>query len=407
MSMTTEAGYTRAAAGPTVRQRVHSARVALAFIGVFALLVTVMALTRGETNSTPLSLSNPHPDGARALAQVARAQGLEIREIDRLGAARIQDPAQTTLVIAEGYFLQSFQASSILGYPGDIVVFGSAEAIFGVMGLGLYDVTWSRDDVLTASCPDPDATAAGTIRARDWAISGTLPADAVGCFPIGQRRWQMVTVEDQGRTITVIADALIVTNDRIAQEGNAALALRTIGASPQAVWYLGSPYDSSTLTWLAPGEGGPGGGATPGPVTATPDFLPPGTGNVLYACGVALVVVVLWRARRFGPLVREPLPVVIRSSEATRGRARLYRAAAAYGRAGASLRAASATRLGRRLGVPRHDDGAALVTAIARATGRPLDDVRQIFHGPLPQSEQAMMDLAAALDQLEGEVHPS
>ena len=50
----------------------------------------------------------------------------------------------------------------------------------------------------------------------------------------------------------------------------------------------------------------------------------------------------LWRGRRFGPLAVEPLPVVVRASEATRGRARLYRRARAYGRATAALRAASA-----------------------------------------------------------------
>src|SRR5690606_29787188 len=139
------------------------------------------------------------------------------------------------------------------------------------------------------------------------------------------------------------SELTVVYNRTIAEEGNAALALRSIGAHENVVWYVGGGFDSSTLTWTQPGSpgdpGAPGepGGGSSGPPDAAPDFLPPGTGNFLYGLGLALAVVVLWRARRFGALVTEPLPVVIRSSEATRGRARLYRAARAHGRAGAAL----------------------------------------------------------------------
>ena len=60
----------------------------------------------------------------------------------------------------------------------------------------------------------------------------------------------------------------------------------------------------------------------------------------------------LWRARRLGPLVTERLPVAIRASETTEGRARLYRKANARDRAAAALRSATRTRLAPLIGVP-------------------------------------------------------
>ncbi len=86
-------------------------------------------------------------------------------------------------------------------------------------------------------------------------------------------------------------------------------------------WYVGDYYDSTLL----PGKGG----ASDLQINA--DFLPPGFGTALYALGMTALVAALWRGRRFGPLAVEPLPVVVRASEATRGRARLYRRARAYG----------------------------------------------------------------------------
>ena len=61
----------------------------------------------------------------------------------------------------------------------------------------------------------------------------------------------------------------------------------------------------------------------------------------------------LWRGRRLGRLVPEPLPVVVRAVETTEGRARMYRRSRAHGRAAATLRAATLARLRDRTGLPR------------------------------------------------------
>jgi len=402
MSVSAPTGFARAAQGPGLGTRLRAARGVVVVLVVFAALITVLVLTRSDVNAVPLSTHNPAADGTRAVAQVLREHSVTVREVDRLGAAHITDPAHTTLVIADAGMLQGFQARSIAEYPGDVVVWGRLGVLSDALGWDLA-TTPATPGVRDAHCEDATAQAAGTMLGGDSALGGQLPPGAVGCFEAAGT-WLMVTVPDGERTITVMANADVPTNGTITAQGHAALALRTLGTHPTLVWYLGSELDGSVLTWTRPTTDG---ATPPGSITAVPDFLPAGTGTAFYALALALGVVVLWRARRFGPLVTEALPVIIRASEATRGRARLYRAASASGRAGASLRAAAATRMARRLGVPRHAHAVALVDAISGATGRPREHVTAVLYGPLPATEQAMMDLAAALDQLEGEVHQS
>ncbi len=409
MTATTTTGYARAERAPSVGTQLRRSRLLLALAGLFVVIVVIIYVTGSEENSTPLSTHNPGPVGAMAVAEVARAQGLDLREIDSLSRARISQPATTTLVIADGGYLQSFQAQSVVDYPGDIVVIGWGDAIASALGMDLSSV-YGDSEVVYAGCTDADASAAGAITSDGQRLSGELTSGATACFESPAGGYGYVVIPHGNFTVTLIADASIAINDEVANEGNAALVLRAIGKHEHAVWYVGSFYDSSTLTWTQPSDGGtsgPGGPGGPGssPVGGSPDFLPPGTGNALYGLGVALIAVALWRARRFGALVTEPLPVVIRASEATRGRARMYRAARAYGRSGASLRAAAATRIGRRLGVSRYEGKDALLVSTARATGRNIRDLENLLYGPAPTDESAMIDLALALDQLESEVH--
>ena len=74
----------------------------------------------------------------------------------------------------------------------------------------------------------------------------------------------------------------------------------------------------------------------------------------------------LWRGRRLGPLVVEPLPVVVKAVESTQGRGRLYRRVRDRAHAAEILRAATARRLAARLGCPRGTDAGALVAPVAQ-----------------------------------------
>lgn len=346
-----------------------------------------------------LSIKNYRPDGARALAEVVSDQGVAIRQAHSLKGARIADPAHTTLFIADGGALLDYQVDSILAYPGDVVVINPS---YDLLASTAPDVSTTTTDtyVVDADCTDPEASVAGTVTTNGNAFIGSLPDRAVGCFSAEPDSNAMIVVPNGRFTVTLLADAAFVTNGRIAQEGNAALAVRLAGRHSTAVWYLNTGFDTSTLTWYDP----TGGGDVPDPSPSL-EFFPPGTGSAIVALLLSLVAVALWRGRRFGALVTEPLPVVIRSSEATAGTARLYRVARAYGRASASLRAGAASRMGKRLGITRTSDKEHLINAITRATGRPSSEISSLLYGPPPTSESAMMELIAHIDTIEEEVH--
>ena len=71
---------------------------------------------------------------------------------------------------------------------------------------------------------------------------------------------------------------------------------------------------------------------------------------------IAVVLAAVWRMRRLGPLVAEPLPVVVRASETVEGHGRLYRSRRSRDRAAAVLRDAARHRISARLALPATAD---------------------------------------------------
>ena len=99
--------------------------------------------------------------------------------------------------------------------------------------------------------------------------------------------------------------------------------------------------------------------------------LPRGLVPALWLVAAAVLATMLWRGRRLGPLVVEPLPVVVKAVESTQGRGRLYRRVRDRTHAASVLRAADrAPARRRRLRLPADTDPRGLVDAVARATGR-------------------------------------
>jgi hypothetical protein len=119
---------------------------------------------------------------------------------------------------------------------------------------------------------------------------------------------------------------------------------------------------------------------------------------------IAVLLFALWRARRLGPVVAEPLPVVVRAAETVEGRARLYRRSGARGQAAGALRAGVISRLRSQVGLPRGPRPEAVVDAVSSRTGRPAPDVHRLLYGAAPPDDAALVRLADDLDALEREV---
>lgn len=395
-----ERGYVSGTAGPTVTARARRSPLLFVGLALFTIIIVLLVTQSRPADYRPLSIDNVAPNGTRALAQILRDQGVDVRQVGLLGDAHIPDPAHTTLVIAEPWSLAGAQLDSVASYPGDVVYLGFTPDVLATVDASLSYSATTADVTVSARCADADASAAGKIRTGpDSIVSGGQDSrDAVLCFQDADGGYGYARVETDLGDRTFIANPDLATNDQLDDLGHAALALRATGRHESLTWYLNEYGDPTTLTW---GDDGP----LPTDIEANPAYLPPGTSDALFALGLAALVAAFWRARRFGPLVTEPLPVVVRSSEATRGRARLYRRARATGRSSAAIRGLVALRIGKRLGVPRASGRDGLLQAVIRATGRTTDNVDTLLYGPPPATEAEMMYLVEQLDQLESEVH--
>jgi hypothetical protein len=128
---------------------------------------------------------------------------------------------------------------------------------------------------------------------------------------------------------------------------------------------------------------------------------------VLAALAAAAVLLALAQGRALGRVVTEVMPVVVRAAETTRGRGRLYRRSRAHDHAAAALRAGTAARLARALGLAHSAGADTLLDALTRATGHPAERLRPLLYGPPPTDDAGLLALSAALDTLESEVHRS
>jgi hypothetical protein len=137
------------------------------------------------------------------------------------------------------------------------------------------------------------------------------------------------------------------------------------------------------------------------------ELVPTWVYAALAQLAIAVLLLALWRMRRLGPVVPEPLPVVVRASETVEGRARLYQRARARDKAADALRRATLGRLVPLLGLPRRADPTAVVDALTRRTGRPQRDIGALLYGAAPTDDAGLVRLVAALDALEREVRRS
>jgi hypothetical protein len=126
----------------------------------------------------------------------------------------------------------------------------------------------------------------------------------------------------------------------------------------------------------------------------------------LWATALAGVGLVLWRFRRLGPLVSEPLPVVVRAVETTLSRGRMYRRSNDRAHAAGALRAAARRRAADRLGLGRAATEADVVAAVAHQLGRQQAEVAALLatDAPVPGTDQELVALGQALNQLDREV---
>ena len=181
-----------------------------------------------------------------------------------------------------------------------------------------------------------------------------------------------------------------LSNQYLGQQGNAAFGISLLSHQP-------------TVLWLVPGPSVAASGGT----TPLDKLLPSRLGWAFDQVVIAVALLMLWRVRRHGRVVVEPLPVPVRASETVEGLGRLYRSARSRRRAAAALQVAARSRMAPRLGLRRDDQAHAVVEAVSVRTGRPAAEVAALLYGAEPGDDPALVALADQLDALEAEVRRS
>lgn len=320
--------------------------------------------------------------GSRAVAELLRARGVDV-VLTRTAARATSAGPETTLLVAFPDRLTPSQLGAVARSAADLVLVAPGAGALAELAPGVTTAGQAPVQQRPARCRLPAARAAG--RAD---TGGRLYRTGNGqqCYPAGGGA-AVVQVSDAGRTVTVIGAPDVLTNAELPEAGNAALALRLLGRQPRLLWYLPVPAE------LPAAEQKPF-------VELIPEGWLWGAGQL----GIAFVLLALWRARRLGPVVTEPLPVTVRASETVEGRARLYRRVGARDHAARTLRDASCARLRPLLGLPKNAEPGAVAEAAASRTGRSGSSVGALLYGPAPADDAALVRLADGLDALETEV---
>lgn len=376
------------AAGVSARRLARRLRLPALLGAVVLVTVAVIGAVQSSQAHGVLDPDSPDASGSRALRVLLGQQHVQVERVGTVDAAVAPgDPGTTVLV----------------PFPDAVT-----RADLAALGRSAFRIVLVEPDDTALAAVTADVTEVGTdppgqaaaVVARQPGCTAPI-ARLAGVVDLGGHRYRSTagtTCYDGslavsrtlgGAPLVVFGTAAPLTNARLGQEGNAALALAALGA--------GDPeLPATTVRWWLPPLPATGDGQV-----GLLDVLPPWVGLAVLQLLLVGAVVVLWRARRLGPVVAEPLPVVVRAAETVEGRARLYRRVQARGPAAAALRGGVLARIVPRLGLDGSPPPSAVVATVAARTGRPEREVAELLYGAVPDTDPELVLLAGALEALE------
>jgi hypothetical protein len=387
---------------PTGRQVWTRTRgLLLALVILVAAGIAMAALRSGDQHGR-LDPRSADPSGSRAVAELLKDRGVTTRVVTTLDEATTAAGPDTTLLVTAPDLLTVHQQETLRTATADsggrTVLLSAGPTSLDALAPGVDSEIPAPVSALTPQCSLPAARSAGNADLGGERYSTETPG-ADSCYQ-SDGLPTLLRIDDPGNGDTVLLGSPdILYNHRLDKHGNASLALQLLGSRTHLVWYLPSLSDSSAAHE-----------STDGDTDSTfLDLIPSGWLWGTLQLALAAVLAAIWRARRLGPLVTERLPVAIRASESTEGRARLYRKLNARDRAASALRSATRSRLAPLLGVPPADahSVSALLPAVSAHLPTGDRDLKALLFGPAPANDVALVHLADQLDALEREVRTS
>lgn len=402
--VTNSTGMSSTAADPLVRDRVQRGRRGTIVVVVVLVTTVVLAWLGAGAKQGFLDPEAYDAVGSRAVAALLEQQGVEVVKVrstdDVVAAIASNGAATTSLLVTNPDLLTTAQvkrlttagadrtgaATTILVAPtGPIALDGWAPAVAASAA--------ATNDVREPDCSWQPALLAGGARAGgisytvDEGKAAATNQVVEACYRFEGDPTVINLTGTGDRNVSILGDPLVLTNDELPLVGNAALAVNTLGQRSTLIWYLPSLAELDA----AAGE-------------SFTDLVPDAITFAVLQLAIVVVLLALWRVRRLGPVVTEPLPVIVRSSETIEGRGRLYRRARARDRAASALRGGTIERLRVRTGLAARSTADMLVAAISGRTGRSDVEVRGLLYGGTPADDGELVRLADDLDSLEREV---
>lgn len=380
-------GAGRARRAPRIRRLVV---LVVVVVLVAVAVLTLVGLAGRQGADDP---GSPQRTGSAAIAQLLRDQGVQVvrsTDVDdavdavrAVPAAADGRRAVTVLVVQPDRLSTDQVAALTAAAPARTVLLTPGTTALGRFGVGGTSSVADAGPSVSPGCADPDAQRAGAVEvadARRYRVSG-----GSACYPDADGAVLVSLSRAGGRTDLL---GLPFRNRTLAAQGNAALGTALLGSQPTLVWLMTPPPAAATT-----------GGRPP---ALLPTWWPAAVLQALVAVGALGV----WQGRRFGPILSERLPVLVRSSETVEGHGRLYHRLEARDRAAAALRAGVIARLSSRYAAGSgRADPLLLARRVAERTGRDPAQVAAWLTGPPPADDDALNDLARTLDRLEQEAH--
>jgi hypothetical protein len=356
--------------------------VALGLVAVAAVAAFGAYLTAPRSGGR-MDPADTGPDGAHALVTLLRDHGVEVVVAATVADAEHAARPDALVLVAE---TQRIAGDGLLQrlarLPGDRLLIQPTAHARKALAPGI------RTASLAAFSRKPGCDLREVDRAGPVDLQATQTYVATDDQPINScYDGTLVRYRTDNRSITVVGGASFMTNSGLLSEGNAALAMNLAGTRPRLVWYAPQHIEGQTSA------------------TATIfDLIPKNVSWMVLQLCLVVALLALWKGRRIGPLVAEELPVVVRASETVEGRGRLYRSRRASDRAAQALRGATLQRLSPRLGLGVAAPAPAVVTAVAQRSDAPPEWVWHLLFGPPPGSDDDLLHLARALDDIERQV---
>lgn len=370
---------------PTVFQRLARWRRPLLIVLILLIGAVALGVVRSQQSEGYLDPQGTDTVGSRALARILEGQGVDVSIARTTSEAAAVTSAGDTMLVTYPDLLAPEQVEQVTATGADLVLVQADSTLEDFAPHAEVSSSTSQS-VRSAGCDHPAAELAGPTYAGGLHYDAAT-ASAVCYEATGEEGAPMLVTSAGEYDVVLVGSGDFMTNGRLDEDGNAALAMNVLGAAGELTWYVPAPE------------------AAFGGDQSFVELLPGWVWPVVAQLVIAVVFAAWWRARRFGPLVAEPLPAVVQANEVTHGRAGLYRSGKSRAHAAHILREATGSRLRQRLGVPPGTDVDALVAAVAARIDR--DDaaqVRDLLAGDEPTSDAALVTLANDLSALESSV---